>query len=330
MGLREVADRVNQECVKNHTVTAKYITGKKLGSGTYGTVYLATDKDTGHRYAIKKLLMDSSEGCIPASAIREIGIILELNNFKCDNIIRIHEVLHQRRQISIVYELAEWDLKELMDKFSASHLENKIPRRCLPDELARSFVGQLLDGLIVCHKHCVIHRDLKPSNILITTYGVVKITDFGLSRTSSIPNRTLCHEVVTLWYRAPEVLLGTKKYGHSIDVWSFGCIVYEMVQGKVLFPGDCEIGQLYLIFRKLGTPTTSTWSDFKDLPNFNSEFPKFSPAGFEEDFHINWEYIIQNTVCMNPEERCSLEWIRGTVLAEKRIIPLHTYISRTK
>ncbi|CAH8850855.1 unnamed protein product [Trichobilharzia szidati] len=210
-------------------MSERYTRGKTLGSGTYGKVYLATDRMSGERYAIKKVMMFGSGKSIHASTIREVGIMLELNNLNCDNIVRIHEILHSKSQIYIVYELADWDLKDFIQRFADVTLENNLPCQRLPSEIAKSFATQILDGLIVCHKHRVIHRDLKPSNILITIHGIVKIADFGLSRTTSIPHRTLSQEVITLWYRAPEILLGIEKYSHSIDIWSFGCILYEMV-----------------------------------------------------------------------------------------------------
>ncbi|CAH8497839.1 unnamed protein product [Schistosoma turkestanicum] len=316
--------------LRYETMLGKYIRGRKLGSGTYGTVYLATDKNTGQDFAIKMVGINDNESCVPASTIREIGILLELNNFGCDNIIRIHEIIHKKRHISIVYELADWNLKEFMDRFAVKDLKNETLRR-LPFELTKSFLGQILEGLIVCHKHSIIHRDLKPTNILITTYGIVKIADFGLSRTLSIPYRSLCHEVITLWYRAPEIMLGVQNYDYSVDVWSLGCIAYEMIQGKVLFPGDSEIGQLYLIFEKLGTPTSDTWSGCEKLVNYNSELPKFKAIGFDEEkFTEDWKYIIQNTICLNPMERIPLECIRvNTSVREKTIIPLQAYIDKT-
>lgn len=113
---------------------------------------------------------------------------------------------------------------------------------------------QLLQGLAYCHAHRVIHRDLKPQNLLVTDDGVIKLADFGLARPVTIPSRCYTHEVVTMWYRAPEILLGTRLYSTGIDIWSLGCIFSEMATTKPLFSGDSEIDQLFNIFRKLGTP----------------------------------------------------------------------------
>ena len=113
---------------------------------------------------------------------------------------------------------------------------------------------QLLQGLAYCHSHRVIHRDLKPQNLLVTNDGVIKLADFGLARAVTIPSRCYTHEVVTMWYRSPEVLMGTKFYTTGIDIWSLGCIFAEMTTCEALFRGESEIDQLFKIFRVLGTP----------------------------------------------------------------------------
>lgn len=100
-----------------------------------------------------------------------------------------------------------------------------------------------------------MHRDLKPGNLLVGEDNrTIKIADFGLARTFGLPLKTYTHEVVTLWYRAPEVLLGQKVYSTAIDMWSVGCIFYELCHNKPLFPGKSEIDQIFRIFKTLGTP----------------------------------------------------------------------------
>ncbi len=115
---------------------------------------------------------------------------------------------------------------------------------------------QLLQGLVHCHKRRIMHRDLKPSNLLIDSKGQhLKIADFGLARTFGLPLKSYTHEVVTLWYRAPEILLGQKVYSTAVDMWSVGAIFYEMAHKRPLFYGDSEIGQIFKIFKTRPQPS---------------------------------------------------------------------------
>merc|ERR1712130_167784 len=139
----------------------------------------------------------------------------------------------------------------------------------------KSFLYQLLRGTAYCHQHRVLHRDLKPQNLLINQEGHLKLADFGLARAFGIPVRSYTHEVVTLWYRAPDVLMGSRKYSTPVDIWSVGCIFAEMSNGQPLFPGQTDADQLQKIFKTLGTPNTSTWPRIVDLPEWNPEFPVF-------------------------------------------------------
>lgn len=145
--------------------------------------------------------------------------------------------------------------------------------------IVKSFLYQILRGIAYCHSHRVLHRDLKPQNLLIDRRNnLLKLADFGLARAFGIPVRTFTHEVVTLWYRAPEILLGARHYSTPVDVWSVGCIFAEMVNQKALFPGDSEIDELFKIFRILGTPTKETWPGVASLPDYKSTFPKWPPV----------------------------------------------------
>ncbi len=134
---------------------------------------------------------------------------------------------------------------------------------------------QLVLGIAHCHSRRIIHRDLKPQNLLIDQQGTLKIADFGLARAFGVPLRAYTHEVVTLWYRAPEVLLGSKNYSTSLDIWSIGCIFAEMCMLQPLVPGDSEIDELFRIFRITGTPTEETWPGVTELPDWKGTFPNW-------------------------------------------------------
>lgn len=145
------------------------------------------------------------------------------------------------------------------------------------------FLAQLLTGVAFCHERRVLHRDLKPQNLLINKSSLqLKLADFGLARAFGVPVRNYSHEVVTLWYRAPDVLLGSRKYSTQIDMWSAGCIFAEMVTGKPMFPGANEADELRLIFKSLGTPTEATWPNVTSLPDWQkytfSKYPGYSLA----------------------------------------------------
>ncbi|CAN8019638.1 unnamed protein product, partial [Ixodes persulcatus] len=142
--------------------------------------------------------------------------------------------------------------------------------------LLQSYLKQILEGILFCHRRRVLHRDLKPQNLLIDQKGNIKLADFGLARAFGIPIRVYTHEIVTLWYRAPEVLLGSPRYSTPIDIWSIACIFVEMINKRPLFHGDSEIDQLFRIFRTLGTPTEDTWPGVAKLPDYKSSFPNWS------------------------------------------------------
>lgn len=115
----------------------------------------------------------------------------------------------------------------------------------------QSYMYQLLRGIAFSHGRGVMHRDLKPQNLLVDRHGSIKIADFGLARAFMLPIRPYTHEVVTLWYRAPEILLGQRQYAPAVDIWSIGAIFAEMVNRRPLWPGDSEIDELYRIFRSV-------------------------------------------------------------------------------
>ncbi len=148
-------------------------------------------------------------------------------------------MVHANRKLLLVFEFLDRDLKAHLDSLASP----------LQPTLIKTYLYQLLRGLAVCHSNRIVHRDVKPQNLLIDRTGVLKLADFGLSRVYHVPLRKYTHEVVTLWYRAPEILLGATHYTPAVDVWAAGCVFAEMVNRTALFPGDSEIDQLYRIFR---------------------------------------------------------------------------------
>ena len=139
----------------------------------------------------------------------------------------------------------------------------------LDEKTIKSFMYQIFDGVAYCHSKKIIHRDLKPQNLLIEKSGKVKIADFGLARSFSIPIRAYTKEVLTLWYRAPELLLGNSEYSISVDIWSIGCIFAEMYLKRPLFQGESEMEQWTKINEILGSPTPDSWPDIVKMPGYN-------------------------------------------------------------
>ncbi|CAO1616505.1 unnamed protein product [Sympodiomycopsis kandeliae] len=242
---------------------------EKVGEGTYGVVYKARDltpEGNGRIVALKKIRLEAEDEGVPSTAIREISLLKELKN---ENIVRLYDIIHQEAKLYLVFEFLDLDLKKYMDVVAGQ------PDGMGP-EIVRKFTYQLLRGIYYCHAHRILHRDLKPQNLLIDKTGNLKLADFGLARAFGIPLRTYTHEVVTLWYRAPEVLLGSRHYSTAIDMWSVGCIFAEMAMKSPLFPGDSEIDEIFRIFRTLGTPTDESWPGVKTLPDYKSSFPQWS------------------------------------------------------
>ena len=283
------------------TKESKYTRTSKLGEGTYGVVYRAKDQKGQEIYALKKIRLQAEEEGIPSTAIREISLLKELNHI---NIVKLYEVLHSSKKLTLVFEYVEQDLKKVIDSTNGKGVEMKY---------VKSFLYQLLKGVDYIHKKKVLHRDLKPQNLLINKDNIVKIGDFGLARGYGIPVKNYTHEVVTLWYRPPDVLLGNKTYGTTVDMWSIGCIFAEMVTGKPLFTGNTETDQLKKIFQIRGTPNEKYAPQLKELPEWgvgDNNFEDYPEKSFKELFtNLDSEGIdlLQKFLNLEPDKRISAE-----------------------
>nr|CBZ41239.1 CDK1b protein [Oikopleura dioica] len=264
--------KIAQDRQKQINDISNYKKLEKIGEGTYGIVYRCKYLPTGQYVAMKKFRLGDEEEGIPPTSVREISLLKEL---KHPNIVDLITILVEKEKIYLVFEFMPMDLKQYLDSLKSSG-------KFMREKLVRSYMFQLICGLSFCHSRRILHRDLKPQNLLIDESGNIKLADFGLARAVSIPVRVYTHEIITMWYRAPEILLGQKNYSTPVDVWSLGAIYAEMTTNKALFPGDSEIDQMFKIFRILGTPSQDCWPDVENLPDFKVEFPKFPAMGIKK------------------------------------------------
>ncbi|KAI5189411.1 negative regulator of the PHO system [Nematocida minor] len=211
----------------------RFIRKDLLGYGTYSMVYEGYDIVNNAKVALKIIKLTEEEG-MPNTALREISIMKSLFH---RNVLNILDVLHTEMELTIVLSYIDTDLKKLLTG------GKEIDRR--------SLIKQLVEGVAYLHSKQIVHRDLKPQNILVDAEGCLKIADFGLARSFEIKMPSYSSEVVTLWYRSPELLKGTKVYGFSIDIWSVGCIISEILTGSPLFPGSDKQDQLVNISKYL-------------------------------------------------------------------------------
>ncbi|CAH2073414.1 unnamed protein product, partial [Iphiclides podalirius] len=239
----------NAEIVRGQVfeVGPRYTNLQYIGEGAYGMVVSAFDNVKVTKVAIKKISpFEHQTYC--QRTLREIKI---LTRFKHENIIDIRDILRaetidQMKDVYIVQCLMETDLYKLLktQKLSNDHI-------CY-------FLYQILRGLKYIHSANVLHRDLKPSNLLLNTTCDLKICDFGLARVAD-PDHDhtgfLTEYVATRWYRAPEIMLNSKGYTKSIDIWSVGCILAEMLSNRPIFPGKHYLDQLNHILGVLGSPS---------------------------------------------------------------------------
>ena len=246
----------------------------QVGEGTFGKVYKAQLEDPNdlfnHKiFALKKILMDNEKEGFPITALREIMILKKLNH---KNIIPLIEIVtskpkeknKNRGNVYLVFEYMEHDISGLGNKKINYSIQ------CI-----KCIMYQILEGLQYLHSNNIIHRDIKTANILLNNKGEIKIGDFGLARIISPSlKKKITNRVVTLWYRAPELLFGEDHYGPAIDMWSIGCVFSELLTGVPLFKGKREMDQVDKIVEKCGTPNEENWPGISKLPLYNALCPK--------------------------------------------------------
>ncbi|MBA0819299.1 hypothetical protein Gohar_021143, partial [Gossypium harknessii] len=265
-----------------------------IGQGTYSNVYKARDLLTGKIVALKKVRFDNLDPQSVKFMAREILVLRKLNH---PNVIKLEGLVTSRMSSSLylVFDYMEHDLAGLTASPGFKFTEPQV----------KCFMKQLLSGLEHCHKQGVLHRDIKCSNLLINNEGILKIADFGLA-TFYEQKQPLTNRVITLWYRPPELLLGTTYYGVGVDLWSAGCILAELFYGKPIVPARTEVEQLHKIFKLCGSPSKEYWKKSK-LPNatlFKLQHPyKRCIAETFKDFPSSSLPLIETLLSIDPEER---------------------------
>lgn len=266
-----------------------------LGEGQFATVYKAKDVETDNIVAVKKIKIGSRQEAqdgINRTALREIKLLQELHH---KNLIGLLDVFGHMSNVSLVFDFMDTDLEVIIK-------DNTI---ILTTANVKSYILQTLQGLEYLHLNWILHRDLKPNNLLVNAAGVLKIGDFGLAKLYGSPNRINTHQVVTRWYRAPELLFGAKQYSTCIDMWAVGCILAELLLRVPLFPGESDLDQLTKIFGVFGNPTEENWPGLKTLSDY-IEFKPFTPIPLKNIFTAAGDDlldILEGLLVLNPIKR---------------------------
>jgi serine/threonine protein kinase len=299
---------------------------KQVGQGTYGSVFMGADKDTGEVVALKRINTEQEENGFPITAIREVKILKALHH---ENIVKLREIVTSKEQneipksVFMVFEYHEYDLTGILETGDIRLTQDHI----------KSWSHQLLTGVHYMHVNKIIHRDLKASNLLINRYGQLRIADWGLARSWNESMKQLTNGVVTLWYRPIELLLGCKNYDTKIDMWSVGCIIAEMFRRCGLLKGHNEASQLNLIFNALGHPSEEDWPRIHEscplwknyepkpgerLPNKLRQALKIKNQHPNSWMTDNAIHLIENLLTFNPQNRwCALDAVTSAYFFEQ-------------
>lgn len=246
---------------------------------------------------MKKIKLGSREEArdgINRTALREIKLLQELSH---ENVIGLLDVFGHKSNVSLVFEFVDTDLEVII----------KDQKIVLSPANIKSYILQTLKGLEYLHKNWIMHRDLKPNNLLVNRAGILKVGDFGLAKFYGSPTRINTHQVVTRWYRAPELLFGARHYATGVDIWAVGCILAELLLRCPFLPGDTDLNQLDKIFSVFGTPNEESWPGVKLLPDF-IQFKPYPVIPLREIFTAAGDdllELIESMFSLYPLKRCT-------------------------
>uniref|UniRef100_R4G4T3 Cyclin-dependent kinase 7 n=1 Tax=Rhodnius prolixus TaxID=13249 RepID=R4G4T3_RHOPR len=265
-----------------------------LGEGQFATVYKARDVETEAIVAVKIKVGSAAEARdgINRTALREIKLLQELHH---PNIIGLLDVYGYKSNVSLVFDFMDTDLEVII----------KDTNIVLTPANVKAYTLMTLLGLEYLHNSWILHRDLKPNNLLINSEGVLKIGDFGLAKFYGSPNRIYTHQVVTRWYRCPELLFGARMYSTGVDMWAVGCIIAELLLRVPFLPGESDLDQLTRIFHTLGTPNEQTWPGMTALQDY-IQFKTFPGTPLKHIFTAAGDDlldVISSLLTINPLKR---------------------------
>jgi cell division cycle 2-like protein len=285
----------------------------RVSEGTYGIVWKAKDLATDQIVALKQIkfesVADQQEG-FPVTALREINVLLALSH---ESIVNVKEMVvgDGVDKVFMVMEFFEMDLKDGISRFDGALAQSEL----------KNIMQQILAGTHHMHSKWYLHRDLKTSNILVHRSGRIALADFGLARRFQEPRQALTQLVVTLWYRAPELLFGESCYGPAVDMWSVGCIFGELISKNAVLQGQGELDQIDQKFSLVGVPNETNWPLFESLPNAGlfrwkpkkaqelllpKKFPIASPVSANQAFLDGNGYnLLSRLLTLDPDQRVS-------------------------
>lgn len=283
-----------------HTsITLKhYKKDSRVGEGTYAVVFLGKQLRTSRNVAIKEIKTGLFKDGLDMSAIREVKYLQEMNH---NNVVELVDVFLSDNNLNLVLEFLPQDLEGLIKDANIVFKPSDI----------KSWLLMTLRGVHHCHRNFILHRDLKPNNLLIAADGQLKLADFGLARSLGNANEEFTSNVVTRWYRAPELLFGARHYTPAIDMWSVGVIFAELMLRTPYLPGKDDIDQVDVTFRALGTPTEQIWPNVSSLPNYTAlkVYPRPSRQELRNRFSAATEKALDLLIGMtelDPSRRLDL------------------------
>ncbi|KAI5167704.1 cyclin-dependent kinase 7 [Nematocida sp. ERTm5] len=246
----------------------RYTKDVKIGEGTYAVIYMGKEylvnpadasseiiTETpphnalpGRQVAIKRIKKDATQLDIEMATLREIKY---LNYLKSEYVIELYDTIVQDRHIHLILPYMDSNLEVIIRSKKLIFMPQDV----------KAWMLMICKGLEECHSRFIIHRDIKPNNILVNKNGELKLADFGISIDIGFPLRMMTPNVVTRWYKAPEILLGCNNYTFAVDIWALGCLFAELLQRSPYLPGKSDAHQLELMYTSIGTPTAEEWEE---------------------------------------------------------------------